>query len=378
MGPDGRARVLWLAKGLGQGGMERLLVTHARFGDRERFDYRAAYLVDRPHSVVDELVDLDVPVTRLGTGNGADLRWVSDLVHLVRSENIDVVHAHSPVPASIARPVLRVATPSTRLIYTEHNRWDRYSTPTRLANMVTYPLDHQAFAVSDDCRSTIAPRLQRHVETLIHGIDVDAVAAHKSDRQVARAELGIDDGTVVVGTVANLRVQKNYPLLLEVAKRVTDEHPNVVFLSVGQGPLEAELKALHARLGLGDGFRFLGFRSDVHRVMSAFDIFCLSSDHEGLPVALMEALALDLPVVATDVGGVGDALRGDGASWLVPAGDGEALCRRLSAVARVVSAGAERLARDSTTFDARGAVSTLERTYGSHPGTPLRPGVGCR
>jgi glycosyltransferase involved in cell wall biosynthesis len=305
---DERIRVLWLAKGLGQGGMERLLVTHAQFGDRERFDYRAAYLVDRPHSVIDELNELGVPATRLGTGKAADPRWVLDLARLVRRERINVVHAHSPMPSAVARPLVRVISPRTRLIYTEHNRWDRYSAPTRIANRITYPLNHRTFAVSDDCRDTVSPRLRPRVETLIHGIDVDAVAAHRADRESMRAELGIGDETVVIGTVANLRVQKNYPLLLEVAAKVTAENPDVLFLSVGQGPLEQELKALHEDLGLGDRFRFLGFRQDVHRVMSAFDVFCLSSDHEGLPVALMEAKALGLPVVATAVGGIRSAV----------------------------------------------------------------------
>lgn len=127
---DDRIRVLWLAMGLGQGGMERLLVTHAQFGDRQRFDYRAAYLVDRPHSVIDELNELDVPTTRLGSGNAGDPRWVLELARLVRRERIDVVHAHSPMPASVARPLVRLISPRTRLIYTEHNRWDRYSAPT--------------------------------------------------------------------------------------------------------------------------------------------------------------------------------------------------------------------------------------------------------
>lgn len=361
-----RCRVLWLAKGLGQGGMERLLVTHARFGDRERFDYRAAHLVDRPYTVVSELRDLDVEVTRLGTGVASDPRWVRDLARLVRREQIDVVHVHSPAPASVARPLLRAVSPRTRLVYTEHNRWDRYSRPTRWANMLTYRLDHTTLAVSDDCRSTVSPRLRGRVETLVHGIDIDGVVPHRADRNRMRDELGIADGTVVIGTVANLRSQKNYPLLLQVARQITDVDPNVVFLSVGQGPLEADLRALHGRLGLGDRFRFLGFRSDVHSVMSAFDIFCLSSDFEGLPVALMEAMSLGLPVVATSVGGVADAVVPGRDGVLVPPNDAEALAdalgtlssdhdqrQRLAAAPDIVAA----------RFDARRTVACLEAAY---------------
>jgi len=89
---------------------------------------------------------------------------------------------------------------------------------------------------------------------------------------------------------------------------------------VGQGPLEAELRARHAELGLGDRFQFLGFREDCAQLMAASDLFCLSSRHEGLPVALMEALALGLPVVATAVGGIPELVAGGREAILVPPG----------------------------------------------------------
>ncbi len=362
MGPDGRIRVLWLSKGLGQGGMERLLVTHARLGDRDRFEYRAAYLVDRPHSVVEELEQLDVPVQRLGPGPA----WPLQILSLVRREGIDVVHVHSPSVAAEVRPLLRLGCPRVRLVYTEHNRWNRYARPTRIANRATYALDHRTLAVSDDCRSSVTPRLRRSVRTLTHGIDVPAVAAHRADRDEARRELGLAADALLVGTVANLRVQKNYPLLLRVAAEVTAARPCVRFIAVGQGPLEHDLGRLHDDLGLDDRFRFLGFRSDVHRVMSAFDLFCLSSDHEGLPVAVMEAKALGLPVVATDVGGLREAVTDGVDGRLVPAGDGAALARALlelvdDPVARTRMGHATRNTADR--FGAQRAVDAIESTY---------------
>lgn len=366
MGPDGRIRVLWLAKGLGQGGMERLLVTHAKFGDRDRFDYRAAYLVDRPYSVIGELRELDVPVTRLGNGSGSDPRWLRDLLKLVRRERIDVVHGHSPMPAAMARPVLRVLTPRTRLVYTEHNTWDRYSSPTRLANMVTYPQSHWNFAVSDDSRESVSPRLRRNVETLTHGIDVTSVASHRADREAVRSELGIGEDDIVVGTVANLRAQKNYPMLLEVAAEITALIPNVVFVAVGQGPLEQELSRLHERMGLGNRFRFLGFRSDVLRVMSGFDVFCLSSDHEGLPVSFMEATALGIPTVSTSVGGLVDNIESGKDGLLVQPGDTAQLAaalRRVVSDRLLLNTMSQAVVSRSNRFDATAAIRRQEEVY---------------
>lgn len=366
---DERTRVLWLAKGLGQGGMERLLVTHATLGDRERFDYRAAYLVDRPHSIVAELQGLGVPTTRLGGGKASDPRWLKELIRAVRRERIDVLHIHSPVPAAFARPAIRVMSRSTRLFYTEHNRWDRYSTPTRLANRMTFRISHRAFAVSEDCRRSMSTRARSRVETLVHGIDLEAVAGHRCERSAARAELGLRDDAVVIGTVANLRMQKNYPLLLEVAARILGEHPQVQFVAVGQGPLEAELRGLHARLGLGERFRFLGFRDDVLRTMSAFDVFCLASDFEGLPVALMEARALGLPVVATAVGGVTDAVESGVDGLLVPPRDADALIAGLTSVVadpELRRRFADRSSAASDKYDAGRAIALLEGAYREH------------
>lgn len=304
---DDPIRVLWLAKGLGPGGMERLLVNHAKRGDRERFQYSAAYLVERPNSVVQELEALGVACTNLDGAEARDPRWIGGLRDLVRDERIDVVHTHSPMPAAMSRPVLRaMGRNRPRLVYTEHNNWGRHNRMTRVTNGVTYPLDDAQFAVSADTKASITSFLSKRVEVLQHGIDVETVAAHSADRDAVRSALGIAKGEVVIINPAHLRSEKAQEILLAAASMVVREHPNAVFLSVGHGPREHDLKQLHSELGLGDRFRFLGFRSDVLSLLAASDIFCLSSRHEGLPVSFMEATALGLPTVTTAAGGLVD------------------------------------------------------------------------
>ena len=321
--------VLWLAKGLGKGGMEQLLLNHARAGDRTAFSYRAAYLVDRPHSVVEDLRTEGVPVRRLGNGRIANPRWIRDLLAELRSGEVDILHVHSPLPGSIARVVLAVTRRRVNVMVTEHNRWDRYARPTRWVNRATFGLNDAALAVSADCRSTMPPRIQGRVRVLEHGIDADVVLKSLDQRQRVREDLGIAADAIVVGTVANLREQKNYPLMLATAKRALAEHPDVVFLAVGQGPLESSLNLLHVELGLGDRFRFLGFRSDASDVMAALDVFMLSSHHEGLPVALMEAMTLGLPIVSTAVGGIPEMVTDGEEGRLVPDGSERELTQAL-------------------------------------------------
>jgi glycosyltransferase involved in cell wall biosynthesis len=170
----------------------------------------------------------------------------------------------------------------------------------------------------------------------------------------------------VIGTVANLRATKGYPDLLAGARRVVDRVPAVRFVAVGRGPLEAELRRQAEQLGLGDRFSFLGFRPDAVRVMSAFDVFCLPSHHEGLPVALMEALALGLPVVATRVGGVAELVTDGVDAVLVPAGEPATLADALVALAqdpaRRGALGRAACAR-ADALDAATAARAIEAVY---------------
>jgi glycosyltransferase involved in cell wall biosynthesis len=358
-------RVLWLAKGLGPGGMERLLVGNARLGDRSRFDYRAAYLIERPHSIRPELEALGVACTGLAGAGDLDPRWVLRLRSLVRDEGIDVVHSHSPMLAAVARVALRSLRPRPALVYTEHNRWETYSRLTGLANLATFGLDDAHIAVSNDAASSIPSRRSRDLVTIVHGVDRESVRAQRVHRDAVRAELGIGPDTVLVAMVANLRPQKAYPVALAAVARMPRGGADVVVVSVGQGPAEAELRVEHQRLGLGERFRFLGFRPDPIRLMAGADVFMLSSNFEGLPVALMEAMTLGLPVVATGVGGVAEQVD-ERSGRLVAPGSPDALA---AALAEVVSdaelrqrlgAGA---AEASARFDAAEATGRIEQIY---------------
>jgi glycosyltransferase involved in cell wall biosynthesis len=122
--------------------------------------------------------------------------------------------------------------------------------------------------------------------------------------------------------------------LLRAARAVVDEVPDVRFVAVGRGPLESELRASARELGLADQFELLGHRKDAIEVMSAFDVFCLPSRHEGLPISLMEALALGLPVVATRAGGIDELVTDDREALLVPPGCPDDLAAALITVLR--------------------------------------------
>lgn len=370
--PERPLRVLHAIKGLGPGGAEKLLCAMAAERDREYFEYEVAYVLPWKNHVVPQLADSGVTVHCLGTGGGRvrpllDPRWATRLRRLIRASRYDVVHVHSPLVASAVRPVARsLGRSRPKLVSTEHNGWDTFAAPTRLVNLLTHRFDDARIAVSDEVRDSVPERWRDAVDVVIHGVQVDALRAFRGERSAVRAELGLADDDIVVGTVANYTAQKAYPNLLAAARKALDAEPRLRFVAVGQGQLEAEVQAEHRRLGLGDRFRLLGYRADAVRVLAGCDVFTLASNYEGLPVALMEALALGLPVVVTAVGGVPDAVTDGREGLLVPPRSPEQLADailRLAKDDRLRSDLGEAAYRRGADFDVRHATARIEAIY---------------
>jgi glycosyltransferase involved in cell wall biosynthesis len=211
------------------------------------------------------------------------------------------------------------------MVTTDHSLWSGHGRLMRWADGVTCRADDAHLAVSEAVRASLPRRLRERTEVVLHGIDVEAVRKQRDSREEVRKELGVPADAVVVGTVANLRAIKGNAELFAAARRVLDAEPEVRFVTVGQGPQEEELRQLHDELGLGDGLLMLGHRTDAVRVMGSCDLFCLASHREGLPVALMEAMVLGLPVVATRVGGIPEVVEDGVEGSLVPPRDPAAL-----------------------------------------------------
>jgi glycosyltransferase involved in cell wall biosynthesis len=158
------------------------------------------------------------------------------------------------------------------------------------------------------------------VVTLPNGVPVECVRTEAAQGSTVRTELQIPDGHLVVGTVAGFRSQKRLDDWLLVAARVAANRSGVTFLLVGGGPLEAAIRTRIEALGLTDCVRTPGFRADGRRLMSAMDVYLMTSEFEGLPIALLEAMALGKPVVSTPVGGVAGVVEAGRTGLLAPVG----------------------------------------------------------
>jgi len=145
------------------------------------------------------------------------------------------------------------------------------------------------------------------------------------DRAVKRRHLGLDGTAPVLCTVARLHPDKGHRFLFEAAERLTDRFSTAVFAIVGRGDEEQTLRAQAAASSAAQRIHFLGERSDVPEILAASDLFVLPSLNEGLSIAMLEAMAVGVPVVVTDVGGASDILSPGQTGWLVPSGDPTAL-----------------------------------------------------
>ncbi|HXF74030.1 MAG TPA: glycosyltransferase, partial [Actinomycetota bacterium] len=203
------------------------------------------------------------------------------------------------------------------------------------------------------------------VEVLHHGVDPHHLERWSNPDGVL-ADLGIPDGVPVVATVANFKIHKGHRHLLEAASIVRRSLPEARFVLAGVGPTEPRVREQAAALGLDGSVVFAGLRDDAPRIAAASDLFVLPSEREGLPIALLEAMALGRAVVATRIGGIPEVVEEGRQGILVPPRDPAALAEAILALlgdpGRRARMG-EEARRRAADFDLRRAVRRIEDVY---------------
>jgi glycosyltransferase involved in cell wall biosynthesis/peptidoglycan/xylan/chitin deacetylase (PgdA/CDA1 family) len=255
---------------------------------------------------------------------GFDLDVVRRLSELLRRERVTVVHTHTldaMLYGGLAGHLARVP----RLVHTQHNRFlETASTGDRLQFRMAARLFHDIVAVSGDTRQVAvrAGASRGKIVTIPNGVEVGpAVRRDRGDR-----------GPVVVGALARLSREKGLDHLVRAFAHVVRRAPGTRLRIAGDGPQRGELESLSRSLGLEHAVEFLGHRGDVADVLAGFDVFTLPSRSEGVPLALLEAMASGLPAVASRIGGVPEVLD-EASGMLVAPGDEEALANAIVALA---------------------------------------------
>lgn len=261
-----------------------------------------------------------------------DLAAVPIIAGRLRSLEPGIVH----VPLySRAAPYVILAARLARVPLVVAHEWSRARPPSparRIADRLLEPGTRFVAVSERHARELVAGGVAAdHVRVVIDGVDTEAFRPR--DRDEARAELGLPLDRPIVLVPARLHPAKGHADLLAALPALRSAAPDLLVLLAGDGPLRETLPADALAAGLPpSAVRFLGHRADVHRLMAASDLVVLPSHVEGLPSAMLEAFASARPVVATDVGGVGEALVDGHAGRLIPPRDPEALAAAITAL----------------------------------------------
>ena len=320
MSKEQKLKILVLIKSLGLGGAERLIVDSLAYLDREQFDYHFAYCLSRKNFLVPQIEAAGFPVHCLGMRSNLHFPLMLPRLNaLSRRCQFDLIHADMPQAGILARLIGRWQR--IPVIYTEHNLQERFHPITRYINGLTYGWNKQVLAVSQEVARSIAQwSLDRHtqIEILLNGVPVEQVRQEARDLHSLRRKLDIPENHLIVGTVAVFRKQKRLQDWLDVAACIANQRDDVIFLLVGDGPENKTIRERVQRLGLADRIRMPGFRPDGRRLMGLMDIYLMTSEHEGLPIAMLEAMTLGKPTVSTAVGGIPELIQPGKDGYLVP------------------------------------------------------------
>jgi L-malate glycosyltransferase len=303
------------------GGTENHLMQLFTHLDRSRFE-PSLYLLREHGELVQRVRDLGVPVYdgRMAGGlvSPAILPCIARFARTFRQRKVDVVHTYLPRGELVGAVAGRLAGVPVILCGKRgcHHRHGAEAVGCRIANRLATRVLGNAKAVKDFVADDEAcPR--EKIVVIENGVDADRFSP-VADRKPFKARLGLDPEAPVLGTITRARVRKGYEEYLRAAADVRKRHPRAQVVVVGQDTTEQAPRELIASLDFGDDLHLLGLRSDIPDVLRALDVFVLSSHDEGMSNAVMEAMSVGRPIVATDVGGAPEMIEHGVSGLLVP------------------------------------------------------------
>ncbi len=297
-------RVLHIIKGLGRGGAERLLVSTIR-QHSNAYHFDVVYFLPWKNQLVEDLQRLGCRVTCLSASNVAQMiLQLPRLYRLVRANDYDLLHGHLPWSGILARMVGRLS--GIPVVYTEHNIFHKYKWPTRFANRFTMGWQHTVIAVSDEVSKVLLASVQPTVPvcTIPNGVDTEEFDRRRFDVLKLKEQFHLPEPAIIVGTVAVFRQQKRLDRWIAIAKDLINFNENLIFVIVGDGLIRSSLEEKASSLIRDGRIRFAGLSETPEQWMACFNIYLMSSDFEGLPVALLEAMSMECVPVVTAVGGI--------------------------------------------------------------------------
>lgn len=334
----GLIRIEYVIDHLKVGGAQRHLVELLSRIDRQRFAPQVC-VAKSGGALTAAIEGLHIPVRTFGVASSlGEARTLVGLMHMakrLRAEHVEIVHGYlylgnilGVLAGALARTPIRIAAKRSL---------DRYRRRTQLhATRVANHFAHHILCNAEAVRRFVLEEEHpdpRKLRVIPNGIQVLAPPTTRAQLPTVPA------GARVIGTIGRLDWKKAHTDLLDAVRLVRAAHDNVELVLIGDGPLRGDLEKHADHLGIREHVHFLGERQDARALLSAFDVFTLSSVIEGMPNVLLEALAAERAVVSTSVGGAPEIITHNETGLLVPAAAPTALA---AAIGHLLSAPSER------------------------------------
>ncbi len=332
-------RVLHLNPAFRLDGPGRGMLALMRYLPADRVQSLACSLSAADPTMEALLLKHGVPHVCLGMRGLWDVRTVYRLARILKQGRIEVLHTNLSRADWVGRLAGRLAgTPvivsSIRNLHREMYRGEYGGAVAVLASRLDRWTGRWAdvlIALSEDVKDRLLSEgfPVQQIVLIPNSVDLDGLREIERDPRTKQQLLNVPESATVVGTVAVFKEQKGYPYLIEAAGCIRRTRPDVYFLIVGSGPKALEIHRQIADRGLESAFVCVGQQVDVRPYLAAMDVFALPSLWEGMPRAMMEAMAAGIPVVGTNVSGIRDLIEDGVTGLLVPAGDASSLAEAI-------------------------------------------------
>lgn len=286
-------KILHLLDSFSVGGAERLVVRMANAQAQIGHDVCIGAFSDGPMKE-----ECNVPFVLFQKPPGFSIRFLNSLVRFLKKERINVLHTHMLQADLYGAAAVRISGGKHVLTLHGASIFSKRKGRTLMPLVSKHCTGMVAVsnALADEMRS-----LGGHAVMIHNGVDLQEISRKMLSKETARKRLGIEEDVLVIGSVGNLRSVKNFPMLISSMSFLVREGINASCIIVGDGVDRDLIERAGANLGVT--VYLLGIRSDIPEILSAFDVYACTSEREGISMAILEAMATKLPIVATRVGG---------------------------------------------------------------------------
>lgn len=275
-----------------------------------------------------------------------NMKSIWNLYQYFRREKFDIVHVHTPVAGILGRMAAKLAGVPV-VIYTAHGFYFHDNMPPLKKNafilfekIAGWLSDFIFTQSTEDYETAIQTRIiaRDMIQPIGNGVDIQRFNIGRLGKDTPlkiHKEFGITDGDIVVGIIGRVVREKGYMEWVQAAAEVVRTHPNVKFIAIGD-TLESDRDGIKPELdrfveanGLQNNIIFAGSRQDIPELLSAIDVFTLPSYREGMPRSLIEAMAMSVPAIATDIRGCREEVVEGVTGYLIPVHDAKSLAERI-------------------------------------------------